>query len=51
LGQTALAAHENALGSDHVWTTDSARVTADALDVLGRADEATALRTRYGLGE
>jgi hypothetical protein len=28
----------------------SARVTADALDALGRADEAAAVRARYGLG-
>jgi tetratricopeptide (TPR) repeat protein len=50
LGQTALAAHEGALGADHAWTKDSARVTADTLDALGRADEATAMRARYGLG-
>jgi eukaryotic-like serine/threonine-protein kinase len=49
LGQTALAAHESALGRDHAWTKDSARVTADALAALGRADEAAALRERYGL--
>ncbi|HEY4404889.1 MAG TPA: tetratricopeptide repeat protein [Xanthobacteraceae bacterium] len=49
LGQAALAAHESALGSDHAWTRDSARVTADALAALGRADEATAMRARYGL--
>jgi hypothetical protein len=28
---------------------DSARVTADALDALGRAEEAKVLRERYGL--
>jgi tetratricopeptide (TPR) repeat protein len=50
LGQAALAAHENALGPDDLWTKDSARVTADALDALGRSDEATALRAHYGLG-
>jgi tetratricopeptide (TPR) repeat protein len=49
-GQSALAAHASTLGSDHAWTKDSARVTADALDALGRADEATAMRARYGLG-
>ena len=49
LGQAALAAHDNALGSEHAWTRDSARVTAAALDALGRADEATAMRARYGL--
>jgi hypothetical protein len=30
---------------------DSARVTADELDALGRADEAKALRERYGITE
>jgi hypothetical protein len=49
LGQTALVAHEKALGPNHAWSKDSARVTADALDALGRADEATAMRARYGL--
>jgi hypothetical protein len=28
---------------------DSARVTADALDALGRAEEAKALREQYGV--
>jgi tetratricopeptide (TPR) repeat protein len=50
LGQAALAAHESALGPDNAWTRDSVRVTADALDALARADEATALRARFGLG-
>jgi hypothetical protein len=49
LGETALAAHESALGPEHAWTKDSARVTAEALDSLGRTDEATATRARYGL--
>jgi tetratricopeptide (TPR) repeat protein len=49
LGETALAAHEKLLGRDHSWTKDSARVTADALDALGRSEEAKALRERYGL--
>jgi hypothetical protein len=31
------------------WTKDSARVTADALRALGRADDAAALRDRYKL--
>jgi hypothetical protein len=48
LSETALAAHEKALGRDHAWTKDSARVTADALDALGRTEEAQALRERYG---
>jgi hypothetical protein len=51
LGDTALAAHHKVLGRDHTWTKDSARVTADALDALGRMEEAKALRERYGLAE
>jgi tetratricopeptide (TPR) repeat protein len=51
LGETALAAHDKALGRGHAWTMDSARVTADALDALGRAEEAKALRERYGVTE
>jgi hypothetical protein len=31
------------------WTKNSARVTADALDALGRTEEAKALRERYGV--
>jgi tetratricopeptide repeat protein len=50
LGQVALATHERVNGPNHAWTKDSARVTADALDALGRGEEANALRTRYGLG-
>jgi tetratricopeptide (TPR) repeat protein len=49
LGETALAAHDKVLGHNHPWIADSARVTADALDALDRADEAAALRARYGL--
>jgi len=48
-GGTALAAHDQVLGRDHAWTNDSARVTADALDALGRTEEAKALRERYGV--
>ena len=47
--ETALIAHDKVLGRDHRWTKDSARVTADALDALGRTEEAKALRERYGL--
>jgi tetratricopeptide (TPR) repeat protein len=49
LGEAAVAAHERMLGPKHPWTSDSARVTAEALDALGRGEGATALRTRYGL--
>jgi hypothetical protein len=49
LGQTALTAHDKRLGRGHPLTKDSARVTADALDALGRTEEARALRERYGV--
>ena len=49
-GETALTAHDKVLGRD-AWTKDSARVTADALDALGRTEEAKALREKYGLTE
>jgi hypothetical protein len=49
VAQSALAIHEAASGLNHPWTKDSARVTADALDALGRTEEAKALRERYGL--
>jgi tetratricopeptide (TPR) repeat protein len=49
LGETALAARDKVLGRDHSWTKNSARVTADALDALGRTEEAKALRERYGV--
>ncbi len=49
LAEAALTSHDKALGADHPWTKDSARITADALDALGRGDEAAALRERYAL--
>jgi tetratricopeptide (TPR) repeat protein len=48
IAQVALAAHEKMLGQNHAWSKDSAGATADALDALGRAAEAAALRERYG---
>jgi tetratricopeptide (TPR) repeat protein len=51
LGETALTAHDKAIGPNHPWTKDSARVTADALDALGRTEQAKALRERYSLIE
>jgi hypothetical protein len=45
----AVAAHDKALGRDHAWTKESARVTADALDALGRTEDAKALREQYGV--
>ena len=47
--EAALAAHKKALGEDHPWTKNSAGITADALAALGRADEAAALRARFGI--
>ena len=47
--ETALRAHEKVLGPNHRWTKDTARVTAEALEALGRADQAAALRARYGV--
>jgi len=38
--------HKAASGLNHPWTKDSARVTANALDALGRAEEAKALQER-----
>jgi hypothetical protein len=49
LGKTALAAHDKVMGQHHPLTKDSARITADALDALGRTEEAKALREQYGL--
>ena len=47
--ETALRGHEKVLGPSHRWTKDTARVTAEALDALGCADQAAALRARYGV--
>jgi tetratricopeptide (TPR) repeat protein len=43
------ASHDITLGRDHDLTNDSARVTADALDALGRTEEAKALGEQYGV--
>src|SRR5262245_30673431 len=37
---SALAARDKVLGAKQSWTKESARVTADALDALGRTEEA-----------
>jgi len=50
LSETALASHEKAFGPNNPWTKDSARVNSNALDTLGRGEDAAALRTRYALG-
>lgn len=49
LARTVLNGHDKVLGQDHLWTKLSARVTADALEALGRTDEAKALREQYGV--
>lgn len=49
LGEAALATHEQALGPAHAWTLDTARITARALDALGRDAAAKALRERLGI--
>ena len=51
LSETAFAANDKVLGRSHAWTKDHARVIADALDALGRTEDAKALRERYGLTE
>jgi hypothetical protein len=50
MSKAALEVHEKKLGLDHRWTKDSAHTTANALDALGRAEEARALRAKYGIG-
>jgi hypothetical protein len=49
LADSALTGHEKVLGRDHAWTRNSAGATADALDALGRTEEAKTLRERYGV--
>jgi tetratricopeptide (TPR) repeat protein len=49
LAKAALATHEKICGPNHSWTSDSARVTADALDALGFIEKARTLRVRYGI--
>ena len=51
LYERALEIRQKSFGRDHPSTKDSARVTADALDALGRAEEAKALRGQYGVTE
>jgi tetratricopeptide (TPR) repeat protein len=47
IAETALAIHATASGPSHPWTKDSAKVAADALSALGRAEEAMALRAKF----
>lgn len=43
----ALAVHEKVLGPSHFYTRGSARTCARALDAVGSAAEAAALRSRF----
>jgi len=47
--EAALAIQVASSGPNHRWTRDAATVTADALDELGRKDEAAVLRMRYSI--
>jgi hypothetical protein len=49
LAEAALATHAATNGPNNPWAKDSAAAAAYALDALGRADEAAALRARFGL--
>ena len=49
LAEAALRALEKVLGADHPSTKGSALVAASALESLGRATEASALRSRFGI--
>jgi uncharacterized protein HemY len=51
LAEAALDANDKVLGREHPSTKSAGRVTADALDALGRSEEAAALRKRYGIEE
>ena len=47
--ERALAIYEKAVGPNNASSKDTARITADALDALGRTEEASALREKYGV--
>lgn len=47
LFERALAIHEKVLGPEHPSTKNSIHFTANALNALGRAQEAEALRAKY----
>jgi tetratricopeptide (TPR) repeat protein len=49
LAQAALAVHTRVNGPNHPWTKDAARAVAEALEALGRADEAAAVRREHGV--
>ena len=47
--QRALVIFDKALGLNHPWTQNAALDAAGTLAVLGRAQEAKALREKYGI--
>ena len=49
MSELALARLENTLGANHPWTKATAGVTPTRSTRSGRAEEAAALRARYGL--
>lgn len=51
LAEAALAAHGKVLGARHPSSKESARVTADAFDALGRTHEAAAVRERHDIAQ
>jgi hypothetical protein len=50
-GEAALATLARVHGPSHPWTKDCAGITADALDALGRAEEAEALRAKHEIAD
>jgi hypothetical protein len=49
VGDPRLITSPASRGLECGWTKDTACVTAEALDAVGRADQAAALRARYGV--
>ncbi|MEA2678735.1 MAG: hypothetical protein QOK03_457 [Candidatus Binataceae bacterium] len=49
--ERALSINERIFGADHASTRQSARLTATQLAALGHADEAAALREKYGIAD
>jgi hypothetical protein len=47
--ECALVTHQATGGPHHPWTKDAARITADALAALGRADEAVQRYARLSI--
>lgn len=49
LAEAALTAHDKVHGHNHGRTKESARITADVLIALRRAEEGKALRQKYAI--